>query len=73
MVYSFTYTFMECQSCTAKIHCEECGQKVSDTLKKQEGIHIISQDGKKKELTVETESMDEDDVLDILEDAGIFA
>lgn len=72
MVYSFQYTFLECQSCTAKIHCEECAQKVTDTLEKQADLCILSLDMKKKELSVETERMEEDDVIDILEDAGIF-
>lgn len=72
MVYSYTYTFMECQTCTAKIHCEVCAERIVEAVKRQEDLRILSLDEKQKELSVETAGMDEDHIVDILEDAGIF-
>ena len=36
LVYSFTY--LPCQTCTAKIHCEQCQETIAAALNKLSGV-----------------------------------
>ena len=73
MKFEFAFSFLNCQSCSAKIHCEECRDNLEERLKKMPGINHISIDIQNKRLAVESASMDEDDLLDALEEVSIFA
>lgn len=73
MRFEFDFSFLNCQSCSAKIHCEECRDNLEERLKKTPGIDHIAIDIQNKCLSVESVSMDEDDLLDALEEVSIFA
>ena len=67
---NYEITYLKCQSCTAKIHCEDCAAEIQERLLKQ-GVkaHI---DIPNRAARIET-GMDEDDLLDLLEEIGVFA
>ena len=70
MEYAFTY--LACQSCTAKIHCEKCAAELQERFLKEDGVDAIAFDIPNKKLSVQAR-LDEMDLLDLLEEAGIFA
>lgn len=70
MNYNYEITYLKCQSCTAKIHCEDCAGEIQDRLLK-EGIKAAI-DIPNRYARIET-SMDEDDLLDLMEEIGVFA
>ena len=70
MEYAFTY--LACQSCTAKIHCEKCAAELQERFLKEDGVDTIAFDIPNKKLSVQAR-LDEMDLLDLLEEVGIFA
>ena len=71
MLYTFSVTYMACQSCTAKIRCDECETRLEEALMRLNGVHGASLQMAKKELLIDA-AQDEDDLLDALEDLGLF-
>lgn len=71
MKYDFSFTYLACQSCTAKIHCEDCARELQERLL-QRRINA-SIDIANHRISLHAPGMDEMDVLDILEEVSIFA
>ena len=72
MNHKFSFTYLTCQSCTARIHCEQCSEELSQRLQGKAGISKAQADIPNKQLCIAS-SLDEMDLLDLLEDMGIFA
>lgn len=72
MRYEYTYDYLKCQSCTAKIHCDGCAEDVLELFQGKNAYENMRMDMKAKRLSVEMDPEDEDDFLDALEAAGIF-
>lgn len=72
MKIQYTFDYLKCQSCTAKIHCESCGEEVMELFREKENVKNLLIDMKSKTLSAEIREEDEDDLLDDLEAAGIF-
>ena len=72
MNYAYGFTYLKCQSCTAKIHCEDCACELQERLMGEGSIGSIAIDMPNKHLCIRAE-MDEMDLLDLLEEAGVFA
>lgn len=72
MNHSYDISYLACQSCTAKIHCDACSATLRERLLGRPGVAAAEVDVSKRSLLIST-SMDEDDLLDLLEDIGIFA
>ncbi|MBQ8506839.1 MAG: hypothetical protein IJ466_05365 [Clostridia bacterium] len=72
MKYEFSFTYLSCQSCTAKIHCEKCAEEIMDRLLLR-GIEAAEIDIANKQIAVLAPGLDEMDVLDLLEEVSIFA
>lgn len=70
MNLNYTITYLKCQSCTAKIHCEDCAAELAERLLK-DGVKAVV-DIPNRSARIET-TMDEDDLLDLLEETGVFA
>lgn len=73
MNYEFEITYLACQSCTAKIHCERCGADLVERLLKKGGAATICIDIPKRHMTLQSDHWDEMDLLDAMEDIGLFA
>lgn len=70
MNHAYTITYLKCQSCTAKIHCDACADEIEERLLK-EGVRAAI-DLPNRAARVET-PMDEDELLDLMEEIGVFA
>ena len=64
MTHEFSISYLNCQSCTAKIHCEKCADELKERFAGKGGL---------SEIEMNSAGMDEWDILDMLEEAGIFA
>lgn len=73
MKLEYTITYLACQSCTAKIHCEKCADELTERLQKQSGVADVRIDIPARRMSLQADGLDEMDLLDMLEDAGIFA
>jgi len=71
MDFTYTVTYMKCQSCSAKNHCDQCSEEVARDLLRQPGVSAVALDLNRK--VIQISGPDEDLLLDILDDAGIFA
>lgn len=73
MKFEFDFSYLKCQSCTAKIHCDDCCAELEERLGKMRGIDGVSIDIQNKHLAIQTGTLDEDDLLDMLEEVSVFA
>ena len=73
MKLEYAITYLACQSCTAKIHCEKCATELTERLQKQRGVSDVQIDIPARRMSLQADGLDEMDLLDMLEDAGIFA
>lgn len=73
MNHQFTISYLTCQSCTAKIHCDDCAAELREKLLRRADINTVEIDIPARFLQLQASSLDEDDLLDLLEDIGIFA
>ena len=73
MKLEYAITYLACQSCTAKIHCEKCAAELTERLQKQRGVSDVQIDIPARRMSLQADGLDEMDLLDMLEDAGIFA
>ena len=72
MTYTFKISYIGCQSCQAKVHCDECEKRLIDAIMRLSGIHSASVQMARKALLVDGQ-LDEATLVDALEDIGIFA
>lgn len=72
MKHSYAFVYLPCQSCTAKIHCEKCADEIKERLLKETVFQRVEIDIANKQMSLETTGLDETDLLDMLEDAGVF-
>ena len=73
MIYNSCFTYLTCQSCTARIHCEQCQTELQERLMHMRGISHIKIDIPNKQLEISSNTLDEMDLLDLLEEVSIFA
>jgi copper chaperone CopZ len=71
MPYTFSVIYMACQTCQSKIHCDECEARLEEAMMRLNGVRGASFQMARKELLIDAEQS-EDDLLDALEDLGIF-
>lgn len=72
MIVHYPFSYLKCQSCSAKIHCEQCAAEAIDVMK-AEGFTITEMNIPAKMMTVDIDPALENDLLDMLEEHGIFA
>ena len=73
MKFESDFSYLKCQSCTAKIHCDDCSAELEERLGKMRGIDSVSIDIQNKHLLIQSGMLDEDDLLDMLEEVSVFA
>ena len=71
MTCTLKISYISCQSCHAKVYCDECERRLEDAIMRLSGVHGASLQIANKTLLVDGQ-MDEDTLVDALEDIGIF-
>lgn len=72
MKYNYSFTYLTCQSCTAKIHCAHCADELAHRLCRESGICEVCIDIPNRTLSLQADGWDEAALLDLMEDIGIF-
>ncbi len=72
MTATMKITYIACQTCHAKVNCGECEKRLEEALMRLQGVRGASIQMAQKQVMVDAD-MDEDDLLDCLEEIGIFA
>lgn len=71
MTYTYSITYLPCQICNARIHCDHCEGQLEKSIMRISGVRGASVQIAKKSLLVDA-ATDEDTLLDALEELGIF-
>lgn len=72
MKQEYQIQYLSCQSCSARIHCEDCGENLKERLALR-GLKEIEIDLPQRRLAVDGGAMEEGELLDLLEELSIFA
>ena len=71
MNHQITFLYLACQTCQAKIHCEQCGADVTNALLQMDGIDSVAINMVVKTLAV-SGNISGDDLEMKLEDLGFL-
>ena len=71
MTYRMTFQYLACQTCTAKIHCDRCGEEITEALLRLDGVDDVALNMVAKTISV-TADADLDDIECKLEDLGVL-
>ena len=71
MNYQITFLYLACQTCQAKIHCEQCGADVTNSLLQMGGIDRVALNMVARTLSV-SGNISGDDLEMKLEDLGFL-
>lgn len=72
MLLEYGFTYLKCQSCTAKAYCSRCRAEVEEALRAADGVSRAEADMERKRLSIEVDGLDPLDVEEMLEDEGVF-
>ena len=59
MKLEYAITYLACQSCTAKIHCEKCAAELTERLQKQRGVSDVQIDIPARRMSLQADGLDE--------------
>lgn len=71
MTFTYTFFYIGCQACQARVHCEECEERLSQMLMRLEGVNGAVVQMANKQLTIDGD-LDSSTLEETLEDLGIF-
>ena len=72
MVFTCTFTYQPCQTCSAKIHCEQCGETIAQALRRMDGVEAAEVNIPAKTMRVTGPDIDEDAIEDAMDAIGVF-
>lgn len=73
MVYNYDIEFFKCGTCTSKTHCERCADEIVQIISQKDGVLSAGMNIPDGTAFVEMQDgYDDDDILDALDDMGIF-
>ena len=71
MIHQVSFIYLACQTCQAKIHCDQCGETLSQSLLQRSGIIQADLNMISKIATIDS-SLPADDLEICLEDLGVL-
>ena len=71
MIHQILFTYLSCQTCQAKIHCDQCGATLSQSLLATNEINHIDLNMTSKTVTIDS-PLDLNDLEIRLEDLGVL-
>ena len=72
MLFTTSVSYLSCQTCQAKIHCEDCGRRLEEILLNIDGVSSICVDLPNQHLNAEA-NLSLDDFAELLEEHGLFS
>lgn len=70
--YTCQYSYLPCQFCVGKNHCEQCGEDIRRSLLGFEGVEDVTMDVPNRRLTLSLNGADPDDIIDQADALGVF-
>ena len=71
MTYTLKVSYVGCQTCHARLNCDECEKRLEEAMMRLLGAHGASLMLPRKVLLIDTDRT-EDELVEQLEDLGIF-
>ena len=72
MEKTYDYSYLPCQFCVGKNHCEKCGEQIRQGLLSIEGVARVVMDVRNRRLTLSFDGADPEDVEDRADAMGVF-
>lgn len=72
MTATHLFTYLACQSCVAKIHCEKCQGEIAEILLRQPGVTGAEVNIPARVMTITHDGADPDDIEDAMDAIGVF-
>ena len=72
MQRTFDYSYLPCQFCVGKNHCEQCGEEIRRALEAVRGVTRVTMDAPARRLTIDFDGADMGDIEERAEAMGVF-
>ena len=66
------YSYLPCQFCVGKNHCQQCGEDIRQSLLALDGVVAVDVDVPNRKLTLTLDGADPADVEDAADALGVF-
>ena len=70
LIYAFTY--LPCETCHAKVRCDQCEQTILEKLMRIEGVRAGEVCIPKRLIAIRSEGADPDEIDDGMDAIGVF-
>jgi hypothetical protein len=68
----YTFTYLPCQTCHAKVRCNQCEQTILDRLMRIDGVKAGEVCIPKRLISILSENADPDEIDDEMDAIGVF-
>jgi len=68
----YDYSYLPCQFCVGKNHCEQCGEEIRQSLLGMAGVKSVEMDVPARRLHLTIKGADPDDIIDQADALGVF-
>ena len=72
MRLEYGFSYLPCQTCSAKIHCEQCQETIAGAILHVKGVEAAEVNIPVKTITVFGDSPDEDEFEETMDAFGVF-
>ena len=72
MTQDYTFTYLSCQACAQRVHCEQCQDQIAEMLLRIRGVQSAQVNMATKTMLIEFDGIDPDEIEEILENAVVF-
>ena len=72
MTHSLSISYLACQTCHAKVHCDECEKRLEEALMRMQGVNAAVVQMAVKQVQMDS-SLDMDALEEAPENVGLFA
>lgn len=72
MTLNYNFSYLNCQKCEQKTHCNQCAEEIREVLLGTEGVLSAEVAIPPYVMTVAVNGADPDDIEELLEDHGVF-
>jgi hypothetical protein len=68
----YTFTYLPCETCHAKVRCDQCEQTILEKLMRIEGVRAGEVCIPKRLIAIRSEGADPDEIDDGMDAIGVF-
>ena len=72
MRLEYAFSYLPCQSCTAKNHCEQCQAEIAASLLRIEGVVAADVNVPQRLMILQSDGADPDEIDDEMDAIGVF-